>query len=120
MVVATLAGILTLTDEWGRLGDVRPRAGFFLVRSGFATGASSLCFLRGLKLGDAARIAPADRLSVVTFAVFGVIIFGETLGPPAWLGIVLIGSGAVPVAVPSPPPCTLPWPRGPARFPTMP
>jgi transporter family protein len=99
VVVAVLAGILTLTGEWGRLGDIPPRAGLFLVLSGLATGASWLCYFRALKLGDAARVAPVDKLSVVMVAVFGVVFLGETLGPLAWLGIALIGSGAVLVAV---------------------
>lgn len=99
VVVAMLGGILTLTGEWGRLGDIPPRAGAFLVLSGVATGASWLCYFRALKLGDAARVAPVDKLSVVLVAIFGVIFLGETLGPLAWLGVVLIGTGAAFVAI---------------------
>lgn len=98
VVVAVLAGILTLTGKWGRLSDVPPRAGLFLVLSGLATGASWLCYFRALKLGDAARVAPVDKLSVVLVAIFGVIFLGESLGPLAWFGIGLIGSGVVLIA----------------------
>jgi transporter family protein len=94
IVVGMLAGILTLSGEWGRLGDIPPRAAIFLVLSGLATGASWLCYFRALKLGDAARVAPVDKLSVVLVAVFGVVFLGETLGPLAWAGVVLIGTGA--------------------------
>ncbi len=99
VVVAVLAGILSLTGEWGHLRDIPPRAGLFLVLSGLATGASWLCYFRALKLGDAARVAPIDKLSVVLVAIFGAIFLGETLGPLAWLGVALIGSGAALVAV---------------------
>jgi len=90
VVIAVLAFILSLAGEWGRLSDIPPRAGVFLVLSGLATGASWLCQFRALKLGDAARVAPVDKLRVVLVAIFGVIFLGEGLGPLAWLGIALI------------------------------
>jgi bacterial/archaeal transporter family protein len=74
------------------------RSGVFLVLSGCATGASWICYFRALKLGDAARVAPIDKLSVVLVAVFGVIFLGERLAIANWLGVVLIALGAVLVA----------------------
>jgi transporter family protein len=70
----------------------------FLALSGLATGASWLCYFRALKLGDAARVAPIDKLSVVLVAVFGVLFLGERLSAPNWLGVGLIGCGALLVA----------------------
>jgi bacterial/archaeal transporter family protein len=52
-----------------------------------------------LQLGDAARVAPIDKLSVVLVAIFGVIFLGEQLTISGWLGVLLIGSGAVVVAL---------------------
>jgi transporter family protein len=69
-----------------------------LALSGLATGASWLCYFRALKLGDAARVAPIDKLSVVLVAVFGVIFLGERLSGPNWAGVALIACGAVLVA----------------------
>ena len=69
-----------------------------MALSGFATGASWLCYFRALKLGDAARVAPIDKLSIVLVAVFGVAFLGERLSALNWLGIVLIGCGALLVA----------------------
>lgn len=71
-----------------------------LVRtlSGLATGASWICYFRALKLGDAARVAPIDKLSVVLVAVFAVVFLGERLSLPNWLGVCLIAAGAVLVA----------------------
>jgi len=54
--------------------------------------------LRALKIGDAARVAPIDKLSVVFVAVFAVLFLGERLSLPNWLGVVLIACGAVLVA----------------------
>ena len=69
-----------------------------LLVSGLATGASWLCYFRALKLGDAARVAPVDKLSVVLVAIFGVIFLGERLSGANWAGVGLIAAGAVLVA----------------------
>jgi transporter family protein len=66
--------------------------------SGLATGVSWLCYFRALSLGPVARVAPIDKLSVVLVAVFGVLFLGERLTPLGWLGIALMGLGAVLVA----------------------
>ena len=70
----------------------------FLVLSGLATGASWICYFRALKLGDAARVAPIDKLSVVFVSIFAVMFLGEKLTLPNWLGVILIACGAVLVA----------------------
>lgn len=64
-----------------------------------ATGASWLAYFRALKLGDAARVAPLDKLSVVMVAVFAAVFLGERLSPVNWLGVGLIALGAVLVAL---------------------
>jgi transporter family protein len=69
------------------------------VLSGLATGASWLCYFRALKLGEASRVAPIDKLSVVLVAVFAFIFLGERLAALNWLGVALIGAGAVLVAL---------------------
>ena len=70
----------------------------FLVLSGIATGASWLCYFRALKLGDAAQVAPLDKLSVVLVAIFAVIFLGERLSPRDAIGIALITTGAILIA----------------------
>jgi transporter family protein len=77
---------------------VSGRSYLFLVLSGLATGGSWICYFRALKLGDAARVAPIDKLSVVLVAVFGVAFLGEKLSLPNWLGVAFIATGAVLVA----------------------
>ena len=98
VILAALALILTAIGAWQPLDTVSAKTWLFLVLSGLATGASWVCYFRALKLGDAARVAPIDKLSVVVVAVFAVVFLGERLSLPNWLGVVLIGAGAVLVA----------------------
>ena len=98
VILAALAAILTATRQWQPFGSVSSRTYLFLVLSGLATGASWICYFRALKLGDAARVAPLDKLSVVLVAVFGVAFLGERLSAQNWLGVALIAVGAVLVA----------------------
>jgi transporter family protein len=98
VIVAVLAAMLTASGEWRPLGSLAPRTYVFLTLSGLATGASWLCYFRALQLGDAARVAPIDKLSVVLVAVFGVAFLGERLSGPNWAGVALIALGAALVA----------------------
>lgn len=98
VVVAALGFILAATGQWQPLGSVSGRTYVFLVLSGLATGASWICYFRALKLGEASRVAPVDKLSVVLVAVFGVAFLGERLSLPNWLGVAFITTGAVLVA----------------------
>ena len=92
-----LLGLLLLvgaTGQWPELTRASPRTYAFLVLSGLATGASWWCYFRALNVGDAARVAPLDKLSVVLVALFGAGFLGERLAGVNWLGIVLIAAGA--------------------------
>lgn len=91
----TLAGL----DKFQSPATIPGRTWLFLVLSGLATGASWLCYFRALKVGEAARVAPIDKLSVVIVAVLGVTFLGERLSLTGWIGIGLIASGAALVAL---------------------
>ena len=94
VIVAVLAAILTSARRVGaRSLGLAPRTYAFLALSGLATGASWLCYFRALQLGDAARVAPLDKLSVVLVALFGVVFLSERLAPANWLGVALIADG---------------------------
>jgi transporter family protein len=99
VILATLTGIVSATGQWQAPDAIPLRAWLFLVLSGLATGASWICYFRALKLGDAARVAPVDKLSVVLVAVFGAVFLSERLGALNWLGVAFIAAGAVLVAV---------------------
>lgn len=99
VILAALALLLTLTGQWQHSRTVPARSWLFLVLSGLATGASWLCYYRALQLGDAARVAPLDKLSVVLVAIFGASFLGEKLSAVNWAGVALIAGGAVLVAL---------------------
>lgn len=99
LVIALFAAlIVSASRQWEGLGAIAPRSWLFLVLSGLATGASWLCYFRALRLGEAARVAPIDKLSVVLVAIFGVLFLGEHLSRANWAGVLLIAAGAVLVA----------------------
>lgn len=99
VISLVLAAILMSLGKIKGVGSIAPRAWLFLILSAFATGASWLCYFRALKLGEAARVAPIDKLSVVLVAIIGVLFLGEHLSLRGWTGVALIGAGAVLVAV---------------------
>jgi transporter family protein len=99
VILLVLGAILATRGLFQPLSSISPRTYLFLGMSGFATGASWVCYFRALQLGDAARVAPIDKLSVVLVAVFGVAFLGEHLTLTSWLGVLLIGGGAVLIAL---------------------
>ncbi|ACB78940.1 protein of unknown function DUF6 transmembrane [Methylorubrum populi BJ001] len=94
VVVAFAGAILMAAGQTRELGHLSGRNLVFLILSGLATGASWLCYFRALALGEAGRVAPLDKLSVVLVAVFGVLFLGERLASHHWLGVGLIAAGA--------------------------
>jgi transporter family protein len=95
VILATLAFILLVTGQFQSPGSISSRTYLFLLLSGLATGASWICYFRALKIGEAAKVAPIDKLSVVLVAMFGVLFLGEKLTAPNWLGVALIAAGAI-------------------------
>ena len=98
VILVITTGIVVASGQWQPLGSVSRKTWTFLILSGLATGGSWLCYFRALKLGDAARVAPVDKLSVVLVAVFGAALLGEKLSLPNWLGVAMIAGGAILVA----------------------
>jgi transporter family protein len=99
VVLASFAVLLFATGQFRAPGEVSARTWIFLVLSGLATGASWLCYFRALKLGPATLVAPIDKLSVVLVALFAFIFLGERPSAGGWLGIALIATGAIILAV---------------------
>jgi bacterial/archaeal transporter family protein len=99
VVVCVLALIVYATRQFQNPAEISGRTYLFLMLSGLGTGASWLCYFRALKLGNAAQVAPIDKLSVVLVAVFGVMFLGEKLTALNWLGVALVAAGAILVAV---------------------
>jgi transporter family protein len=98
IILVVLGAILFAGGQFQSPATIPARTWLFLGLSGVATGASWLCYFRALKIGNAAQVAPIDKLSVVLVAVFGAIFLGERLSGTNWLGVALIAAGAVLVA----------------------
>ncbi len=98
VILLVLAAIVQLTRQWQPLDRISGSSAVFLVLSALATGASWVCYFRALKIGDAARVAPVDKFSVVLVALLGVMLLGEKLSVPNWVGVVLVFGGLVLVA----------------------
>lgn len=80
-----------LQDPWSLSG----KNWLFLFLSGLATGASWVCYFRALQQGEASKVAPVDKLSLVLVAVFATIFLGERPSAREWFGIILVGSGVI-------------------------
>lgn len=94
VILALLTAMVLATGTWRGIGAVGGPTWLFLVLSGLATGASWYCYFRALSLGDASRVAPIDKLSVVLVAIFAAIFLGERLSALHWGGVALIALGA--------------------------
>jgi bacterial/archaeal transporter family protein len=95
VIVFTLGALVYATGKWRSPWEIPPRSGAFLVLSALATGAPWVCYFRALKLGEASRVAPVDKLSVVLVAVFAVLFLGERPEGWEWAGIAGVGLGVL-------------------------
>jgi transporter family protein len=98
VIAPVLAAIVLFTGQLRSPGSLSGKTWTFLVLSGLATGASWVCYYRALKLGDAARVAPIDKLSVVFVALIATLALGERLALRNWIGVGLVALGALLVA----------------------
>jgi len=92
-------GIAFATVPASSLSQISSKSMTFLVLSGVATGLSWLCYFRALQLGEASRVAPIDKLSVVFVVVFAAIFLGERLTVLGVAGVALIAIGALLLAL---------------------
>ena len=91
--------IVPLTSSYSAVFSLSRRTLLFLALSGLATGLSWLCYFRALQLGEASKVAPIDKLSVVFVLVLAALFLGETLTAKTVLGGALIAAGAVVLAL---------------------
>jgi len=99
IIMAVLAAFVYLTGKWRNPFDLSSRTWLFLVLSGLATGASWVCYFRALKIGDASKVAPVDKFSLLLVAVFAVLFLGERPSIREWTGIIMIGAGVLVLAL---------------------
>ena len=98
MVLVFTWGIAFVTSKPAAVLGLNRRTWLFLVLSGLATGLSWLCFSRALQLGEASRVAPVDKLSVVFVIALGAIVLGEPLTWHQWIDGALVVAGAIVLA----------------------
>ena len=88
-------GMVFLTNTHSGIGEISRKSWIFLILSGLATGASWLCYYKALQLGQASKVVPIDKLSVVITMVLAALILHEQFTPKSILGCVLIGAGTL-------------------------
>ena len=98
VIMVVLAAFVYLTGKWRSPFELSSRTLVFLVLSGLATGASWVCYFRALKIGDASKVAPVDKLSLVLVAVFAFLFLDERPSIREWTGILMIGAGVLVLA----------------------
>ena len=96
MVVVVMAwGMVLLTNTQSGLTDISRKSWLFLILSGLATGASWLCYYRALQIGEASKVVPIDKLSVVITLVLAFVFLHEQFTSKSLIGCVLIGAGTL-------------------------
>ena len=96
MVVVVMAwGMVFLTHTQGGISEISRKSWIFLILSGLATGASWLCYYRALQIGDASKVVPIDKLSVVITLLMAFVFLHEEFAMKSLLGCALIGAGTL-------------------------
>ena len=98
IILIVLSGFVWFTGKWTNPFALPARTWWFLGLSGLATGASWVCYFRALQLGEAYKVAPIDKLSVVLVVVFAFAFLGERPSLREWLGIALVAGGVLVLA----------------------
>ena len=88
-------GMVFLTNSQNGISDISKRSWIFLILSGLATGASWLCYYKALQVGDASKVVPIDKLSVVFTMVLAAVVLHEQFTPKSIVGCVLIAAGTL-------------------------
>ena len=99
VILAALAAFVYFTGKWSNPLALSSKTWLFLVLSGLATGASWVAYFRALKLGEASTVAPVDRFSLVLVAIFAFIFLHERPSVREWVGILMVGSGVLILAL---------------------
>jgi transporter family protein len=95
VIFLVLSGFVYFAGKWSDPFSLNPRTWLFLSLSGLATGASWVCYFRALQSGEASKVAPVDKFSLVLVAIFAVIFLNERPSIREWMGILLVGIGVV-------------------------
>lgn len=95
IVIVVLSAFVAYTGKWANPLALPAKTWLFLGLSGLATGASWVCYFRALKMGDASKVAPVDKLSLVLVAIFAFTFLGERPSLREWSGIAMVAGGVL-------------------------
>ncbi len=95
IIIVVLAAFVASTGKWANPLALSSKTWLFLGLSGLATGASWVCYFRALKVGDASKVAPVDKFSLVLVALFAFAFLGERPSPREWTGIAMVAGGVL-------------------------
>jgi transporter family protein len=98
IIFIVLAGFVCFAGKWRNPTELSSRTWLFLVLSGLATGASWVCYFRALKIGEASKVAPVDKLSLLLVAIFAFLFLHERPSVREWFGILMVGMGVLVLA----------------------
>lgn len=99
IIMVVLSGFVWFAGKWSNPFSLPARTWLFLGLSGLATGASWVCYFRALQVGDASKVAPVDKLSLVLVAIFAFAFLGERPILREWFGIALVAAGVLVLAI---------------------
>jgi bacterial/archaeal transporter family protein len=95
IIILVLSAFVALTGKWSNPFELPARTWIFLTLSALATGASWVCYFRALQIGDASKVAPVDKFSLVLVAIFAVAFLGERPTLREWSGIAMVAGGVL-------------------------
>ena len=107
-VATAIRTIVVLAFSWlmvfvvgsqGQIGSIGGKTLIFLILSGLATGASWLCYYRALQIGEASKVVPIDKLSVIITLVLAFVFLHEDFTMKSLIGCILIGAGTLFMAI---------------------
>lgn len=99
IIIVVLSAFIWMTGKWSNPLTLPGRTWWYLGLSGLATGASWVCYFRALQVGEASKVAPIDKFSLVLVAIFAVIFLGERPAAKDWVGIGLVAAGVLVLAI---------------------
>ena len=99
IITVVLVAFVAYTGKWANPWELPPRTWVFLGLSGLATGASWVCYFRALQIGEASKVAPVDKLSLVLVAIFAFTFLGERPSIREWSGIAMVAGGVLLLAL---------------------
>ncbi len=99
VVLAMSWAMVFITDAQGGITEISRKSWVFIVLSGLATGASWLCYYKALQIGEASKVVPIDKLSVVLTLILAFVFLNEKFTPKSLIGCILIAAGTLVMAL---------------------